>query len=274
MKRKLILSLTLAFCALFSLNAQRVDTVKIHSKAMDRDIYNVIVTPAQYNDAYAMPVVYLLHGHGDDHTKWVNQTQPRLPQLANQYGIILVCPNGEQSWYFDSYNNPKNQFETYVSKELIEYVDKNYKTIRSPHARAITGFSMGGHGALWLAFRHQDVFGACGSLSGGVDFRAFPNNWHIKDHLGEQKDNKERWNNSTALSQIDKIKPGLSIAIDCGTEDFFYPCNVALHEALLEKKIPHDYTIRPGGHNHSYWRNAILYQLIFFTEHFKRNISR
>ena len=45
-------------------------------------------------------------------------------------------------------------------------------------------------------------------------------------------------------------------------------------EALLKKKIPHDYTIRPGGHNHSYWRNAILYQLIFFTEHFKRNISR
>jgi S-formylglutathione hydrolase FrmB len=240
---------------------------------MDRDIYNVIVTPAQYSDAYAMPVVYLLHGHGDDHTKWVNQTQPKLPQLANQYGIILVCPNGEQSWYFDSYNNPKNQFETYVSKELIEYVDKNYKTIRSPHARAITGFSMGGHGALWNAFRHPDVFGACGSLSGGVDFRAFPNNWHIKDHLGEQKDNVERWDQSTALSQIDKIKPGQSIAIDCGVDDFFYPCNVALHEALLKKKIPHDYTIRPGGHSHAYWGNAILYQLVFFTEHFKRNAS-
>ena len=126
MKRKLFLSLTLSLIALFNLSAQRIDTVKIHSNAMDRDIENVIVTPEQYNDAYAMPVVYLLHGHGDDHTKWVHKTQPKLPQLANQYGIILVCPNGEQSWYFDSYNNPKNQFETYVSKELVEYVDKNY----------------------------------------------------------------------------------------------------------------------------------------------------
>ena len=80
MKTKFILSFTLSFFALFYLNAQHVDTVKIHSKAMERDIYNVIVTPEQYNDAYAMPVVYLLHGHGDDHTKWVNQTQPRLPQ--------------------------------------------------------------------------------------------------------------------------------------------------------------------------------------------------
>ena len=73
--------------------------------------------------------------------------------------------------------------------------------------------------------------------------------------------------------QIDKIKPWQSIAIDCGVDDFFYPCNVALHEALLKKKIPHDYTIRPGGHNHAYWGNAILYQLIFFTEHFKRHAS-
>ena len=123
---KFILSLTLSFFALLSLNAQRIDTVKVHSQAMDRDILNIVVTPAQYNDAYAMPVVYLLHGHGGNHKDWVMHTQPKLPQLANQYGIILVCPNGDQSWYFDSYTDPKCQFETYVSKELVEYVDKNY----------------------------------------------------------------------------------------------------------------------------------------------------
>lgn len=271
MKTRFIFTLVILFSALCRVSAQRVDTIAVHSAAMDRDIYNVVVTPEQYADGYAFPVVYLLHGYSDDHTKWVNHTQPRLPQLANQYGIIFVCPNGDTSWYFDSYVNPKVRFETYVSKELVEYIDSHYKTIPNPGARAITGFSMGGHGALWLTFRHQDVFGACGSLSGGVDFRAFPDNWSLKDHLGEKSANEERWNQSTALSQIDKIKPGLSIAIDCGVDDFFYPCNVALHEALLSKKIPHDFTSRPGGHSHSYWGNAILYQLVFFTEHFKRH---
>lgn len=273
MKTRHLLTIAVLISAFFSANAQRIDTIKVHSASMERDVDNIVVTPEQYNDGYAFPVVYLLHGHGDDHTKWVGHTQPRLPQLANQYGVIFVCPDGDTSWYFDSYINPKVRFETYISQELVSYMDSHYKTIAKPGARAITGFSMGGHGALWNAFRHPDVFGACGSLSGGVDFRAFPNNWHIKDHLGEQKDNVERWNQSTALSQIDKIKPGQSIAIDCGVDDFFYPCNVALHEALLKKKIPHDYTIRPGGHSHAYWGNAILYQLVFFTEHFKRNAS-
>lgn len=271
MTTRIFVSLALWLAIIMPAAAQRIDTVKVHSQAMDRDIDNIIVTPAQYSQGYAFPVVFLLHGHSDDHTKWVHYTQPRLPELASQYGIIIVCPNGETSWYFDSEINPKIRFETYVSQELVEYLDTHYKTMAKPGARAITGLSMGGHGALWLAFRHPDVFGACGSLSGGVDFRAFPDNWHLKDALGEKSENEERWNQSTALSQIDKIKPGMGIAIDCGIDDFFYPCNMALHQALLEKKTPHDFTQRPGGHSHPYWRNAILYQLVFFTEYFKQH---
>jgi len=61
-----------------------------------------------------------------------------------------------------------------VSKELIQWVDENYRTIAERGGRAISGLSMGGHGGLFLGFRHQDVFGACGSMSGGVDIRPFP----------------------------------------------------------------------------------------------------
>ena len=163
MMKKLVGAVCICLLACLNLQAAQVDTLLVRSESMNKDIKIVAIRPDKAMKGEKCPVIYLLHGHGDDHTKWVNKTQPKLPQLANQYGIILVCPNGERSWYFDSYNDTKNQFETYVSKELVEYVDKNYKTIRSPHARAITGFSMGGHGALWLAFRHQDVFGACGS---------------------------------------------------------------------------------------------------------------
>lgn len=254
--------------------AQRVDTVGVHSEAMNRDITTLVITPAGYEDMYAMPVVYLLHGYGDNCMKWCHHTQPELPKLASHYGIIIVCPSGDKSWYFDSPKNPASQFETYVSKELVNYVDSHYKTIRTPGARAITGNSMGGHGGLWLAFRHPDVFGNCGSLSGGVDFRAFPDNWDIKQQLGEMKDNEDLWNHSTVLSLVDQMKPGQRICIDCGTDDFFLPCNQALHKALLEKNIPHDFTVRPGGHDHGYWRNAILYQLLFFTEGFKAKASQ
>lgn len=129
---------------------------------------------------------------------------------------------------------------------------------------------MGGHGGLWLGFRHPDTYNACGSMSGGVDIRPFPNNWNIKDALGNYAENQEIWNEHTVINQIPySLKYGnLSIIIDCGTEDFFYQVNQTLHEKLLSNHIPHDYITRPGSHNHQYWNNAIEYQLLFFKKVF------
>ena len=67
---------------------------------------------------------------------------------------------------------------------------------------------MGGHGALWLAIRHQDIFGAAGSTSGGVDIRPFPDNWDMKKQLGEYINNKEIWDNHTVINQINKLQDG------------------------------------------------------------------
>ena len=69
------------------------------------------------------------------------------------------------------------QFEDYISDEVIRYVDSHFRTIPDRKARAISGLSMGGHGAMWNAIRHRDVFGAVGSTSGGLDIRPFPTNW-------------------------------------------------------------------------------------------------
>ena len=123
-------------------------------------------------------MLYLLHGYSGRYDSWVS-LKPTLPQDATRLGMIVVCPDGQNSWYWDSPIDPKFQFETYVSKELVQYIDQNYKTITSPKGRAITGLSMGGHGGLWLGINHPDVFGACGSMSGGVDIRPFPNNWSM-----------------------------------------------------------------------------------------------
>ena len=89
------------------------------------------------------------------------------------------------SWYFDSPVLKDFQYESFYTKTLVPYIDAHYRTVASRQGRAITGLSMGGHGALFLAMRHTDLFGACGSMSGGVDIRPFPLNWNIPDVLGE-----------------------------------------------------------------------------------------
>lgn len=136
--------------------------------------------------------------------------------------------------------------------------------------RAITGYSMGGHGSLWLAMRHPDTFGICCSMSGGVNIIPFPENWNMKDAIGEYETNKDAWRSHTVISLVkeDMCPAGLKIMFDCGTEDFFLDVNRELHETMLEKKIPHDYVERPGAHNADYWNNALDYHLLFIQKAF------
>lgn len=125
---------------------------------------------------------------------------------------------------------------------------------------------------MWLAIRHNDVFGAGGSMSGGLDIRPFPNEWNMKDRLGEYEKNKELWDKHTVINEIEKLHPeDLAIIIDCGYDDFFYKVNLDTHAKLLEMKIPHDFIIRPGGHDWNYWNNAVDFQLLFFKKFFGRN---
>ncbi len=270
MKRNLLI---LCFCLLaVYTQAATVDSVKVFSTGMQREVKAVIVVPEASTTVSRLPVVYLLHGYGGNEKDWVRNTE--LGRLADMYQLIIVCPDGRTSWYWDSPVDKSSRYETFISSELPAYVDKNYKTIASPQGRAITGLSMGGHGALWNAFRHPDVFGAAGSMSGGVDIRPFPENWDMKRWLGTKKDQPANWDNYTVVNQVDKLKNGqLALLIDCGYDDFFFQVNNSLHDALLAKKIDHDYTVRPGAHNWKYWRNAVVYQLLFFRRHFDVNGS-
>lgn len=275
---KLFRNSILLFLSIISfsfVSAQTVDTILIYSNKMEIDIKNVIILPEDYNTEKKYPVLYLLHGYGGNHTSWL-YIKPDLPKNANKLELIIVCPDGKNSWYWDSPINPKSQYETYISQELVNYIDTNYSTIQSSLGRAITGLSMGGHGGLWLGIRHQDVFGACGSMSGGVDIRPFPNNWDMLKALGTYQENRNIWDEHTVINQVQRVnRDSLSIIVDCGVDDFFYEVNESLHRKLLENKIPHDYITRPGKHNVAYWRNAIDYQLLYFVEFFdkKRDIK-
>ena len=264
--KKIILILTTCI-AITNVFAKQVDTIEVLSPSMNIKIKNVVILPADYESKTNIPVLYLLHGYGGNHKTWI-QIKPELPDLATQYGMIIVCPDGKNSWYWDSPINPKMKYETYISKELTKYIDNNYKTRKDKSGRAVTGFSMGGHGGLWLGIRNQDIFGACGSTSGGVDIRPFPDNWEMKNALGNYTENSERWDNHTVITQLHLIKPELAIIIDCGKDDFFYEVNENLHRELINLKIKHDYIPRPGVHNAQYWNLSIEDQLLFFNKFF------
>ncbi|WP_274972242.1 alpha/beta hydrolase [Bacteroides fluxus] len=268
-KRKILFGSLMLLLAV-AVQAARVDTVMVKSPSMDKDVKVVYVLPDKAIDGKACPVVYLLHGYSGNALTWITLKQ-ELPLLADEKGIIFVCPDGKNSWYWDSPKNSSYRYETFVSSELVEYTDTHYATIPHRKARAISGLSMGGHGALWNAIRHKDVFGAAGSMSGGVDIRPFPKNWEMSRQLGEFDANREVWDSHTVVNQLDKIENGdLAITVDCGEADFFLEVNKDLHKRLLERKIDHDFTTRPGGHNGTYWNNSIDYHILFFDKFFNK----
>ncbi len=256
-----------------SLTAQaaKVDTLSIATAKVPSPYSLTVVTPeAAARTGERFPTVYLLNGYSGNNFSWLT-INPKLKDIADQYGIILVMPHGMDSWYWDSPVRPEMQMETFIIDELVPYIDQHYPTKAEAHYRAITGLSMGGHGGLWLGIRHSDVFGSAGSTSGGVNIMPFPKKWKMSEWLGEQETNRDTWLSHTVINLVPQLKPGqLNIIFDCGSEDFFATVNAELHQALLDAKIPHDYISRPGIHNLEYWRNSILYQLLYFNEIFTR----
>lgn len=251
--------------------AGEVDTISIYSSVMKKKISCVIIRPDSYkNTSLNYPVVYLLHGYSGNYSQWISLA-PQLKNKVDELQLIIVCPDGGfNSWYFDSPVDSTVRYETFVSQEVTGYIDKNYHTLADRKHRAISGLSMGGHGGLYLGIRHQDIYGAAGSISGGVDIRPFPNNWDLKKKLGDSICCKENWERNTDINIAATLKKGdLSLIIDCGTQDFFIQVNRNLHQRLLERNIDHDYIERPGAHNNTYWKNSIDYQLLFFKKFFE-----
>lgn len=268
-----ILFTFILFITFSILHAATVDTVSIWSNSMHKNVKCVVIAPDAYtHSAKPFPVVYLLHGYSGNYSDWVSKA-PDLLRMIDEDSVLVVCPDGAfGSWYFDSPIDTTMKYETNVSAEIPAFIDAHYRTVKDRNARAITGLSMGGHGALYLAIKHKDFFGAAGSMSGGVDIRPFPDNWDIKKYLGDLKTHPDNWNNNTVINLVDQLQNNeLSIIFDCGVDDFFLQVNRNLHQKLVDKKIAHDYTERPGGHEWKYWNNAIKYQLLFFKEFFRKN---
>lgn len=267
--KRFILSTAAVAIGLFA-SAFSTDTVVVATEYLATPMKVTVITPeAAKSTQDKFPTVYLLNGYGGDYTSWTT-IQPRLGELADSYGMVMVMPDGRDSWYINSTTDPKMQMESFFTEDLVPFIDSHFPTAADPAKRAITGLSMGGHGGMYLATRHPDIWGNMGSTSGGINILPFPKKWKLEKALGAYADNPKIWEDNTVINMVPRIKKnGQNIIFDCGSEDFFAEINDDLHKKLLEAKVPHDYISRPGTHNMKYWANSVLYQLLYFHNKFQ-----
>ena len=270
---KQILAIHLAaLIATLSVSAASVENISVRSGKMDREIPVSVITPDSYQDSAStrFPVVYALHGAGGDHVRYSDKSKP-LIMLSDLHQVVIIVPDGgKTSWWLDSPIDPTYQYETFVAKELVSFVDGNYRTEPRREKRAIVGGSMGGHGACYIGIRNKDVFGAVGNIFGGVDLRPFPENWDIKLRIGSKDEHPENWERFSVVNNLDDLKDGeLAIATMVGSNDFFLQVNRDLNARLQQKGIQHYYIESKGKHDEDYQNEAFPVMFRFIGNFFK-----
>lgn len=239
-----------------------VDTLAIESEFLQVTNKSVIITPDSYKNTRAdFPVLYLLHGYSGKYDNWIKLV-PEIKEYADKYQMIVVCPDGGYAgWYLNSPLVDSNQYESFFIKELIPFIDSRYRTIAEKRGRGVTGLSMGGHGALFLAFKNMSLFGAAGSMSGALDINSIER-YELGQLLGKTETDQRK--SFSVYYQLTEELQGFPILIDCGKRDQFINDNIRVHEKLDKLEVDHSFIIRPGGHNWKYWSNAVEYHFMFF----------
>lgn len=240
------------------------ERLSLHSDIMDRDMEYRIIVPKQNHEAERFPVLYVLHGMENNCDGWIEATQ--IDTLAQEYRMIIVFPDGDQvGWYLDSPLLDSSQIESYITRELIPHIDQSYPTIADAKHRSISGASMGGHGAMTLAFKHADKFASVSSFYGGLRLTDLQGAPFMEALLGKYEENKELWEANSAYhlaeTMVGKTMP---IYFDCGVDDqFFVQTTHDFHARLEELGIEHGWSMNPGGHTAEYLQEQLKTHLDF-----------
>lgn len=238
----------------------------------------LVYKPKAYKRSEKYPLVYLLHGYSENYKQWSQTTD--LQKFADQYGYIIVTPDGFTSYYINSPLNKGSRYEDFFFKELVSKVHNSYSIDNANIF--ITGLSMGGYGALRYFILYKDYFNAAGATSGAleIDYQRFKQisqlfwktNRMAEDltrNIGNAK--VENWNKysiSTLLKQNPDFKK--KFIFDCGTDDVLYPDSKNLKLLTDSLKIPSTFISQPGGHNTEYWNKSIQYHFIYFQQNIRK----
>ena len=258
------------------------DNLSMTSQILKSERKYAIYLPADYETSgRSYPVLYLLHGSGDDQSGWVQFGEVKhLADKAIREGkstdMIIVMPDGNtgQRGYFNSPSGDWN-YEDFFFQEFIPFIEKTYRIRAEKRYRAIAGLSMGGGGTLMYALHHPDLFSSACPLSastGPISLEEASARWE-KQYPGISKDDLTKfYSRHSALELVksmpDDQKKAVRWYIDCGDDDFLFEGNSMLHIAMRKKEIPHEFRIREGAHNWTYWREALPNVLEFVSQTF------
>lgn len=258
------------------------DNLAMPSKILKMDRKYAIYLPADYESSdRSYPVLYLLHGSGDDQSGWVQFGEVKL--IADKAiaegkctAMIIVMPDGNtgQRGYF---NSPKGDwnYEDFFFQEFIPFIENTYRIRPEKRYRAISGLSMGGGGTFMYALHHPELFSSACPLSaytGPITLEDASE--RLKKQYPDIKDEEiaKYFSNLCATELIKNMpedqKKAVRWYIDCGDDDFLYEGNSLIHIAMRKKEIPHEFRIRDGAHNWTYWREALPTVLEFVSQAF------
>jgi len=240
----------------------RVHDGAFHSSALDREMKYRILLPCTYQRGSGrFPVLYLLHGLYGDYLNW--DTRTNLELYASKYQMIVVTPDAGDSWYTNSATDAKEKFEDYIAKDIVAEIDGKFRTIRSRHARAIAGLSMGGYGALKVALRYHEDFAFAGSLSGALNASLDLSEQQpaFRDQLlkvfGTSGSATRADNNVFSMIQSASANDIPYFYLACGSADAFLPVNREFVAQLSARAAAYEYHETAGGHAWDYWDRSV-----------------
>jgi len=260
------------------------DQLSHKSKILKTDRNFAIYLPPDYDTSQrSYPVLYLLHGAGDDQTGWVQFGEVlHIADKAILEGkatpMIIVMPDAftNRLGYFNDIRGDWN-YEDYFFEELMPYVEQTYRIKSEKRYRAISGLSMGGGGTFVYALRHPELFASACPLSayiGQLTLEGEKNsltNFYKVENI-DNYDVKAFYEKNNVLPLIDSTSidamKSVRWYIDCGDDDFLYEGNSLIHIALKKKEVPHEYRVRDGGHTWTYWRDSLPEVLKFVSDAF------
>ena len=256
----------------FAQTGKVMDNLSMPSKILKMDRKYAVYLPPDYETSQrSYPVLYLLHGAGDDQTGWVQFGEilyyaDKGIKEGTATPMIVVMPDantGKRGYVNDVKGDWR--YEDFFFEEFMPYIEKTYRIRGEKRYRAVAGLSMGGEGTFIYALHHPELFSSACPLSAatgpaGIEDLKNYRLWAGVEGISDA-DKEAYFKKYSVLSLInnmpDSQKKAVRWYIDCGDDDFLYEGNCLVHIAMRKKDIPHEFRMRDGGHTWTYWRTAL-----------------
>ena len=276
------------FCLPSSLFATgRVECNSIPSKILNRGVPYCIVLPPSFDadKARHFPILYFFHGLGDNEQFFVHSGAWNLVEDMRDTGelkeFLIATPDARSTFYINA-RDGKERYEDFLLQEFFPYIESRYRAAPGRANRAISGISMGGYGALHLAFRHPQLFSSVSAHSAALidklpTFLAgtapnSPRSRVLGGVFGNPPD-PSFWDQNSPIAMARTANlAGLKIYFDCGDEDDFgFDSGVtALDKVLTSRHVPHEFHIYPGRHDATYFAAHLPASLVFHSRLFPK----